>query len=105
MDRPWQPIAGGIALTVRLTPKGGRDGIDGIDVLSDGRSVLKARVRAAPSEGEANEALCKLIAKALGVPPRDVELVAGATARIKRLIVSGDGPTLLAALEKLTTSR
>ena len=71
---------------MRLTPKGGRDGIDGIDVLSDGRSVLKARVRAAPSEGEANDALCKLIAKAVGVPPRDVELVAGATARIKRLI-------------------
>ena len=86
---------------MRLTPKGGRDAIDGIDVLSDGRSVLKARVRAAPSEGEANEALCKLIAKALGVPPRDVTLVAGATARIKRLIVSGDGPTLIAALEKI----
>jgi uncharacterized protein (TIGR00251 family) len=105
VDRPWQTTAGGIALTVRLTPKGGRDGIDGIDVLSDGRSVLKVRVRAAPTEGEANEALCKLIAKAVGVPPRDVELVAGATARIKRLIVSGDGPTLLSALEKLATSR
>ncbi len=104
MDRPWQLTPAGITLTVRLTPKGGRDGIDGVDVLSDGRSVLKARVRAAPSEGEANDALCKLIAKALGVPPRDVELVAGATARIKRLIVSGDGPTLLAALEKICAS-
>jgi uncharacterized protein (TIGR00251 family) len=105
MDRPWQATAGGIALTVRLTPKGGRDGIDGIDVLSDGRSVLKVRVRAAPSEGEANEALCKLIAKTVGVPPRDVELVAGATARIKRLIVSGYGPTILTALEKIGASR
>ena len=68
---------GGIALAVRLTPKGGRDAIDGIETLADGRAVLKARVRAAPSEGEANEALCRLIAKAAGVPPRDVTLVAG----------------------------
>ena len=105
MARPWSAIAGGIALTVRLTPKGGRNAIDGIDVLSDGRAVLKARVAAPPSEGEANDALCRLIAKATGVPPRDVTLVAGATARIKRLAIAGDGPTLIAALEKIVAPR
>ena len=93
--------AGGVALAVRLTPRGGRDAIDGIEQLADGRSVLKARVRAAPSEGEANDALCRLLAKAVGVPPRDVALVAGATARIKRLTIAGDRPTLIAALEKI----
>jgi uncharacterized protein YggU (UPF0235/DUF167 family) len=62
--------------------------------------VLKARVRAAATEGEANAALLKLIAKALSVPLRDVSLEAGATARIKRLSIAGDGPTLAAALEK-----
>lgn len=92
-------------MAVRLTPKGGRDAIDGIETLADGRAVLKARVRAAPSEGEANEALCRLIAKAAGVPPRDVALTAGATARIKRLTISGDGPALLAALEKMCPTR
>ena len=102
---PWTLATAGIALSVRLTPKGGRDGIDGIEILGDGRPVLKARVRAAPSEGEANEALCRLIAKAAGVPPRDVALVAGATARIKRLAIAGDGPTLIAALEKVVASR
>jgi hypothetical protein len=102
---PWSPTAGGLALAVRLTPKGGRDAIDGAETLSDGHKVLKVRVRAAPSEGEANEALCRLIAKALGVPLRDVTLVAGATARIKRLTVSGDGPTLMAALEKICAAR
>ena len=99
--RPWAAVAGGVAVTVRLTPKGGRDSIDGIELLADGRSVLKARVRAAPSEGEANDALCRLLAKTLGVPPRDVGLSAGATSRIKRLTISGDGPTLVARLEKL----
>jgi len=80
-------MGGGVVLAVRLTPKGGRDAIDGIAQLADGRSVLKVRVRAAPSEGEANAALLRLIAKAAGVPPRDVALTAGATARIKQLAI------------------
>ena len=95
-------MPGGVALAVRLTPKGGRDSIDGIELLADGRSVLKARVRAAPSEGEANAALLRFVAKAVGVPPRNVALSAGATARIKRLTISGDPPALIAALEKIT---
>ena len=98
---PWAAVAGGVSLAVRLTPKGGRDAIDGIETLADGRAVLKARVRAAPSEGEANDALIRLIAKSLSVPPRDVALTAGATARVKRLIIAGDGPTLIARLEKI----
>jgi len=95
-------MAGGVSLTVRLTPKGGRDAIDGITQLADGRCVLKARVAALPSEGEANDALLRLIAKTMGVPPRDVRLASGATARVKQFVISGHGPTLIAALEKVT---
>jgi uncharacterized protein (TIGR00251 family) len=102
---PWAAQAGGLALSVRLTPKGGRDAIDGIEQLADGRSVLKVRVRAAPSEGEANEALVRLIAKTLGVAPRDVALIAGATSRVKRLTIAGDAARLIAALEKVGGSR
>jgi len=101
--KPWTATAGGISLAVRLTPKGGRDAVDGIAQLADGRCVLKVRVAALPSEGEANDALLRLIAKAVGVPPRDVRLAAGATSRVKQLIVSGHGPTLVAALEKIAT--
>lgn len=88
-------------LAVRLTPKGGRDAIDGVAQLADGRCVLKVRVAAAPSESEANTALLRLIAKTVGVPPRDVTLAAGATSRVKQLAVSGHGPALMAALEKI----
>ena len=98
---PWTRAADGVSFTVRLTPKGGRDAIDGIDRLADGSAVLKVRVRAPPSEGEANEALTRLVARAVGVPPRDVTIVGGASARVKRLAISGDSPTLIAALEKL----
>lgn len=93
--------AEGLTLHVRLTPKGGRDSVDGIERLSDGRSVLKARVRAAASEGEANAALVRLIAKTLAVPPRDVTLEAGATSRIKRLAIAGDPATLATSLERI----
>lgn len=102
---PWQPVSGGVALTVRLTPRGGRDSIEGAESLSDGRSVLKVRVRAVPSEGQANDALVRMIAKAAGVTARDVSLVGGASARVKRLIISGDCPTIIAALEKLVEKR
>ncbi len=100
-QRPWSVTAAGLTIAVRLTPKGGRDAIDGIEQLADGRPVLKVRVRAPASEGEANAALMKTIARALAVPPRNVALVAGAASRIKRLTVAGDGPTLAATLEKL----
>jgi len=102
---PWSLTADGVVLTIRLTPKGCRDAIDGVDVRADGHPVLVARVRAAPADGEANLALVRLVAKAVGVPPRDVAIVAGATARLKRLLISGDGPKLIAALEKIAPPR
>jgi uncharacterized protein YggU (UPF0235/DUF167 family) len=103
--RPWAAVAGGVSLSVRLTPKGGRDAIDGIEQLADGRAVLKARVAVAPSEGAANDALIRLIAKQLCVPPRDVALGAGASSRLKRLAIAGDPPRLIAALEKIAAAR
>lgn len=101
MIRPWIVTQDGLTVTVRLTPKGGRDAVEGIESLADGRAVLKARVRAASSEGEANDALIRLLAKTLDVAPRRVTLAAGATGRIKRLTVEGDGAALAAALEKI----
>jgi uncharacterized protein YggU (UPF0235/DUF167 family) len=104
-QRPWSSVAGGLSVAVRLTPRGGRDAIEGVERRADGQCVLKVRVRAAPSEGEANAALVTLLARAIGVPARDVTLTAGASARIKRLMIAGHGPTLAAALEKFVAAR
>ena len=103
--RPWQVTSGGLSLAVRLTPKGGRDAIEGIEQRADGACVLKARVRVAPSEGRANAALIAMLARGAGVPPRDVTLAGGATGRVKRLTIAGHGPTLAAALEKIAGVR
>jgi hypothetical protein len=94
-----------LLLTVRLTPKAGRDAIDGIEQMADGRSVLKARVRAAASDGEANAALVRLVARSLAVAPRQVSLIAGATARLKRLKIEGSAPALVRSLATIVEAR
>ncbi|WP_029077023.1 DUF167 family protein [Kaistia adipata] len=92
---------GHVVVQLRLTPKGGRDALDGVVALSDGRMVLQARVRAAPDKGAANAALEGVLAKALGVPRSAVTLVSGHTARLKSLRVDGDVAALAARLAAL----
>ena len=64
----WRYSTGGISIALRVTPRGGRDDIDGLETLANGRTVVKVRVRAIADGGEANRAVTELIAKALGVP-------------------------------------
>lgn len=104
MALPWRSTASGVEIFLRLTPRGGRDAIDGVETLSDGRLVLKARVRAVPEDGAANRAVEKLIAKALGVPNSAVRVGTGHTSRIKHIAVDGEPPVLLKRLENLLAS-
>ena len=73
---------------VRVTPRGGRDAADGWAKDDAGRIFLKVRVRAAPSDGEANAAVIAFLAKALGAPRSAVRIVAGETARLKLVEVA-----------------
>lgn len=72
-------------LLVRLTPRGGRDALDGRQALSDGRMVPAARVRAILQNGAANAALETLLARKLGDAGRAMKVVAGATSRLKTI--------------------
>ena len=76
-------------LVVRLTPRGGRDAIDGWARDATGAPVLKVRVAAPPADGAANTALVELLARRLRRPKRDVRLVAGAASRLKQIDVEG----------------
>jgi uncharacterized protein (TIGR00251 family) len=102
---PWRISTGGISVALRVTPRGGRDDIDGIERVADGRSVLKVRVRAIADRGEANRAVTELLAKLLGVPKARVRLVAGATSRLKQVAIDGDPATLGEALRALTSAK
>ncbi len=72
------------AIEVRLRPRGSRDELAG---MRDG--VLQAKVTAAPVDGKANKALCKLIAKRVGVAPSRVAVVRGEKSRDKVVRVEG----------------
>lgn len=97
---PWKSDSQGILLTVRLTPRGGRDSIDGIGALSDGRAVVLARVRAVPEDGAANAALEKLLAKTLKIPASHVTIASGHTSRIKTVRIADVNEDLILLLEK-----
>jgi len=85
----WRAVDGGLAIAVRVTPRGGRDAL-----AAGTPEHLAARLAAAPVDGAANAALIALVAKSFGVPKRAVTIVAGETARLKRLHVAGDTPAL-----------
>jgi uncharacterized protein len=91
----------GLIVSVRLTPKGGRDSVDGIATLADGREVIAARVRAPAEKGAANAALAILLAELFERPRSAVEIVAGASGRLKQVAISGDPNTLAAIANRL----
>ena len=78
-----------VRLTVRLTPRGRRDAVEGWARDGAGQTYLKARVTAPPVDGAANDALEKLMARTLGVGRRSVQIVAGEHSRIKVLEIDG----------------
>ncbi len=90
MSSPWQRSDDHVRLSVRLTPNGGRDAIDGVETGADGETYVKARVSTVPEKGKANKALIALVAKTLGVSKSSVSLLAGDTARKKILRIEGD---------------
>ncbi len=81
-------MPGGIEIAVRVTPRSSR-----IE-LGPGPGHFAARLNAPPVEGAANKALVELVAKSFRVPKRDVTLIAGDKARLKRLAIAGDSEAL-----------
>ena len=101
----WRTSNEGISVALRVTPRGGRDDIDGLETLANGRSVVKVRVRAVADGGEANRAVTELLAKALGVPKASVRILSGTTSRLKQIAVDGAPAKLGETLRALTTKK
>src|SRR3990170_5605283 len=94
----WREAPGCVIVRVRLTPKSSLDAIEGLEATADG-PALKARVRALPSDGEANKALERVLADWLGVPKSAVSVAAGGKSRVKSLKVTGEVHELRQRLE------
>lgn len=95
--RPFdRPRFGALSqLRIRLTPAGGADRIEG-RATDDTGPFLRARVRSAPENNEANRALEALVAKAFGVAKGKVSVSRGQTARLKVLEIDGASETEIA---------
>lgn len=77
-------------IPVRVVPRSAREGVAGFE-----GGVLRIRLNAPPVEGRANEALVRFLAKALGVPKRNIVLLSGDKGRNKVVRVDGVTPEAL----------
>ena len=71
-------------IDVRVVPRSSQEKVE-----PEPEGSLKVWVRAAPTDGQANEAVVRLLAKRLGVPPSQIEVVRGHSARQKRIRIEG----------------
>lgn len=84
-DQPYlSEREGGVLVRVRLQPRARRD-----EIVGERAGALLVRVSAPPLEGRANDALCRLLAKAAGLAPREASVVKGASARDKVVRLEG----------------
>lgn len=79
--------AGGTIVPVRAQPGARKNA-----VLGERAGALRVAVSAAPERGKANDAIAQVLAEALGCKGSQVALVAGATSRDKRFLVTGMTP-------------
>lgn len=74
---------------MRVTPRGGRDALTVGTV-----DHFAVRIAAPPVDSAANAAVIALVAKTFGVAKRDVTIIGGESARLKRLAIVGDAEAL-----------
>lgn len=96
--QPFAPSPGGVTLAVRLTPKAGRERIEGLRATPDG-AVLAVAVTAPPEDGKANAALTALLAKRLRMAKSAVRVTHGGKSRNKTVAIDGNSEELM---DKLT---
>jgi hypothetical protein len=77
-------VPGGVELSLLVQPRASRT-----RVLGEHDGMLKLQLAAPPVDGEANAALVEFLAKLLGVPRRQVSLIAGDASRRKRVSIQG----------------
>jgi uncharacterized protein (TIGR00251 family) len=82
---PWlKAVPDGVELAVLVQPRASRT-----RVVGEHDGLLKIQLAAPPVDGEANAALVEFLGKLLGIPRRQVELLAGDASRRKRVALHG----------------
>src|SRR5690606_27038410 len=102
---PFTPVADGVRIAVRLTPKASRNAVVGLAATADGGSALKVTVTAVPQDGRANAALIRLLAREWRIAKSDLTIAAGHADRNKTLLARGDAAALMARLQRWLADR
>lgn len=84
----------GVKLHIKLTPSARNNAITRIE---NGR--LRVSVTTVAEKGKANIAFLNFLSKKLQLPKRQFQLIAGHTARLKTVLIEGDGKVLMPYLE------
>jgi len=92
------PTRSGLSVAIRLSPRARSDRLLGIIATAEGGRAVKASVTAPAHDGQANEALLQLLARAWRLPRRDLSIAVGAASRNKIVGVAGDPDELIAKL-------
>ncbi len=77
-------VASETIIKIKVLPRASRNQILGYEA-----GVLRVKLTAPPVEGKANKALVQLLAKTLGIPKRDIEIISGEHSSEKMLKISG----------------
>ena len=85
MELKWlTEDASGVVLTIKAVPRASANAI----ASTDGE-WLRIRLKAPPADGKANAALILFLSELTGIPSRDIKILSGAGARVKRLRLTG----------------
>ncbi len=93
-----KPVDGGVVISLHVQPRASKN-----EIIGEQNGALRVRLTSPPVEGAANKLCCEFIAKACGIPKRDVSIQSGEKSRHKRLLISGleVGQVEVALLESL----
>lgn len=101
MSPAWRADENGVKLFVRVTPGAKKNEISGLWKGAGGETRLAVKVTAPPDKGKANDAVIKLLAKALDAPKSSFSVASGAASRLKTIEFVGAPEALCARLHPL----
>ena len=82
--KPVETTRDGVRIRLHIQPRAARTELAG--AFGD---ALKVRLKSPPVDGAANQELVRFLAERIGVPPGNVELVAGHSGRKKTVRIKG----------------
>lgn len=97
----FDDTANGIILRIRLTPNSSCCKQSGLFTAPDGADFLKVSVISVPEKGKANRELLAWLAKQLQIAKSDLQIIAGALDRYKKILITVDKDLILPRLAAL----